>query len=50
MEIVKVNKEEFQKVLLEAGANETEINILKYINNIKFINKNINIVFTDSEV
>ena len=29
MEIVKVNKEEFQKVLLEAGANETGINILK---------------------
>ena len=50
MAIAIVNKEEFQKALLEAGVNETEIKILKYINNIKFINKNINIVFTDSEV
>lgn len=50
MEIVKVNKEGFKKALLKTGVKETEINMLKHIKYIKFITKNINIVFTDSEV
>lgn len=50
MEIVKVNKQDFQKVLLEAGAKETEMDILKYVYSIKFIYKNLNIILTTSEV
>ena len=50
MEIAKVNKQDFQKALFEAGAKETEIDILKNIYSIKFINKNLNIIFTTSEV
>lgn len=50
MEIVKVNKQDFQKVLLEARAKETEMGILKYVYSIKFINKNLNIILTTSEV
>lgn len=50
MEIVKVNRQDFEKALLEAGAKETQIDILKYVYSIKLNNKNISIIFNDSEV
>ena len=50
MEILKMNRDYFQKKLIEAGATEKEINLLKHIYSIKLKNRNISIVFNDSEV
>lgn len=50
MEIAKVNRQDFQRALLEAGVKETKIGILKYVYSIELNNKNITITFNDSEV
>lgn len=50
MEILKLNRDYLRKFLIEAGATEEDINLLKHIYSIKLKDKNINIVFDDSEV
>lgn len=50
MKIIYKNKNDFKKYLIELGANESTIKILKYAYSINFTNKNLKIIFSDSEV
>lgn len=50
MEILKMDRDYLKKLLIEAGATEDVTNILEHIYSIELKDKNINIVFDDSEV
>lgn len=50
MKIIYKNRNDFLKSLTEAGASESEINILKKIYSLKVQRKNIKIIFNDSKV
>lgn len=49
MEILKMDRDYLKKLLIEAGATEDVTNILEHIYSIKLKDRNIKVVFNDSE-
>ena len=45
MKIIYVNRDDFKKELIGAGAKESEINILKYLYSLNLTKENIKIIF-----